>query len=569
MSGEAKLFRCIKSGKIVRFTPPWSNPLEAIEQWARSKPGKTAVAGLINGNRWIQRTYCQLLRRVLTITKALRDLPPDRLAVACGVHASLYEAIISALTAGREFIPIDFLRKPFDLQMYKFTDSQATAVIIPSMDEMPDDLVKPIHQLRMKKPHLKFWSLGDNPMAQVNLLAEVNDGLKLCELSYPHENWYEPSALIYSSGRHGLPKGYFYHSYALAANILSVSDWLKLNQRTRFLLTAEMDCCNGIIPMLATTASGGTVILHPDIDAENFWSVVQETDADLIRTQPQMIEALLQNLDKFTSINRSNLKYIITGSGYLPRQIGLRFFETFDVPILQCYGTADTGGYVLGMAPGLSWREYELALRDNLVGQELPMCNAKLSNESGANQRNSFDTNEGILYVRGHGVSCGFWTGSEIEHWNDAWLGTSDMAVNTTWPDQDNYQIRGRLEDTLLIGNQRFWPAYIERSILDTFSFISDCIAFALPDRTGQNVLHIVVVVPSTLPSYRRSELLSLMQARFHAGGVPGLTEKSTPQEIIIFDEDQIPRRYDGHADRAILHQTILQQMLEQESTAS
>jgi acyl-CoA synthetase (AMP-forming)/AMP-acid ligase II len=569
MSGEAKLFRCIKSGKIVRFTPSWGNPIEAIEQWARNKPGKQAITSLVDGNRWIQRTYCQLLRRVLAITKALLELPPARLAIACGIHASLLEASVAAIAAGREFVPIDFLRKPIELQLYKFTDSKANVMIIPAMDEMPAGLAEPILQLRQQEPNLKIWSLGENSMADLDLLADAHDGLKLSHLEYPQENWFKPSALIYSSGRHGQPKGYFYHPYALAANISSVSQWLKLNQRTRFLLTTDMDCCNGIIPMLATMASGGTTILHPEIEAENFWPVVQETDADLIRSQPDLIEGLLHNQGKFAHINRSNLKYIITGSGYLPRQIGLRFFETFDVPLLQCYGTADTGGYVLGMAPGLSWREYELALRDNIVGQELPMCNAKLSNEMQPGQRNSFDTNEGILYVRGHSVSCGVWTGSEIESWTDAWLSTSDMAVNITWPDQDSYQIRGRLEDTLLIDNQRFWPAYIERSILDTFSFINDCIAFALPDRTGKNVLHIVVVIPSSIPSYRRSELLALMQARFHAGGVPGLTEKSTPEEIIAFDENQIPRQYDGHPDRAQLYQTIMQQMLSQGSAAS
>jgi acyl-CoA synthetase (AMP-forming)/AMP-acid ligase II len=277
MSGEAKLFRCIKSGKIVRFTPSWSNPIEVIEQWARSKPGKQAVTSLVDGSRWIQRTYCQLFRRVLTITKALCDLPPERLAIACGVHAAMLEAVVAAIASGREFVPIDLLRKPFDLQDYKFTNSQAGVLIIPSMEEMPAALSEPIGQLRNKKPELKVWSLGENPLADVDLLAGANDGLKLCQLDYPQENWFKPSALIYSSGRHGLPKGYFYHPYAISANVASVSQWLKLNLRTRFLLTSEMDCCNGIVPMLATMASGGTTILYPNIQAENFWSIVQET----------------------------------------------------------------------------------------------------------------------------------------------------------------------------------------------------------------------------------------------------------------------------------------------------
>jgi len=65
--------------------------------------------------------------------------------------------------------------------------------------------------------------------------------------------------------------------------------------------------------------------------------------------------------------------------------------------------------------------------------------------------------------------------GEAIQYWNEPWLTTTDMAMTSQLQDQQqHYQIRGRVEDTLVIGNQRFWPAYIERSILDTFQFLRD-----------------------------------------------------------------------------------------------
>jgi len=95
------------------------------------------------------------------------------------------------------------------------------------------------------------------------------------------------------------------------------------------------------------------------------------------------------------------------------------------------------------------------------------------------------------------------------------------------------YQIRGRQDDILIIDNQRFWPAYIERAFMDTFPFLHDCVAMALPDDAGQNVLYALVVLPSDMASHRRSEFLALMQARLNAGGVSGLTKESTPQGIL------------------------------------
>jgi phenylacetate-coenzyme A ligase PaaK-like adenylate-forming protein len=143
------------------------------------------------------------------------------------------------------------------------------------------------------------------------------------------------------------------------------------------------------------------------------------------------------------------------------------------------------------------------------------------------------------------------------------------MAVNVSETEQKYYQIRGRLEDTLIIDNQRFWPAYIERALLDTFTFLRDCVVLALPNEQGKNVLHLVVILPGDMPAHRRSELMALMEARLEASGVSGLTSQSTPHCIIPLEEHEVPRRYDGHPDRNQLFQIITQQMTQQGLTAS
>ncbi|MFA5865631.1 MAG: class I adenylate-forming enzyme family protein [Phycisphaerae bacterium] len=569
MSGEAKLFRCIKAGKIVKFVPPWNNPIEIIEHWAKIKPGRPALTGLIDSKRWVTRTYCQLLRRLLAVTKTLSELPNERIAIACGSHVTTIEAILSAIAARRQFVPIDLLRKPFSIQLYKLTDSKATVVIIPSLGEMPDLLIDRINDIRRMFPHLKFWSLGENTLADYNLLNPATEGFRLSHIEYPSNAWFESIALLYSPGHHGQPKGYFYQPSALCANIWSVSNWLKLTGKSRLLLATELDCCDGLIPVLAVLSVGGTAILHTQIDSGNFWKIIPECDADIVRAKPSLIEELLNDDSKLAGINRSNLKFVITGSAYLPRQIGLRFFETFDLPLLQSYGTAETGGYILGMSPGLSGREYELALRDNIAGQELGFCNVILKSDTSGDQKIQPNSGEGILHVRGQVLSSGWWDGNDIQYWTDPWLSTSDLAVNSAWQEQQYFQIRGRLEDTLIIDKQRFWPAYIERSMLDTFQFLSDCIVMTLPDREGKSKLCAVVILLSDIPSHRRSELMSLIEARLQAGGVTGLNEKSTPREIIVLNEQQVPRRYDGHPNRLELHRLIAKRITQQGLAAS
>lgn len=570
MSGEARLFRCIKSGQIVKYTSPLRSAIDLIEHWARIKPGRPAISGIVDDKLWVHRTYRQLARRVYAIVQLLRDMPRTRLAIGCGIHISTLEMVLAAMTAGWEFVLVDLLRKPIEHQLYKLTDSQANVLIIPSIDEMPDALIDQVNLLRQQSIAPVIWSVGQNTLADLNLLDRLTDNNGPKTFEDDSQNWLEPSALLYSSGRHGQPRGFFFTNQALYANICSIIDWLKLSPASRFLLAMELDCCDGLMPALASIFAGGTTILHPKVLAGNFWSIISQSDADLVRAKPSLIEDILDANRRINNINRSNLKYVISGSGYLPRQVGLRFFETFDLPLLQCYGTAETGGYVLGMPPDLSWREYELALRDNIVGGELSLCNVQL-------QRNTNDTsqdvpmaeNEGLISVRGYTLSCGRWMGDHIEYWNDAWLPTTDMAVNISETEEKCYQIRGRMEDTLVINNQRFWPACIERTLMDTFSFIQDCVVLALPDVNGNNVLHAVVIMPGGIPSHRRSELMALMEARLKANGVSGLATEVIPQYLIPLEEHEMPRRYDGQPDRHQLFQIITQQLAGQSIAAS
>jgi acyl-CoA synthetase (AMP-forming)/AMP-acid ligase II len=510
---------------------------------------------MVDEKLWIHRTYCQLVRRIMAMVQMMKELPPARLAIGCGIHVSTLEMVIAAMTAGWEFVLVDLLRKPLEHQLYKLADSQSHVLVIPSMDEMPDALIDQVNLLRQQSPAPAIWSVGQNPLSDVNLLEKMTENTGAGHFEPANQKWLEPTGLLYSSGRHGQPRGFFFTTQALCANIHSLIQWLKLTPGTRFLLGMELDSCDGLMPALASIYAGGTTILHPKVQSGNFWSIISQSDADLVRAKPSLIEEILETNRRINNINRSNLKYVIC--------------ETFDLPLLQCYGTAETGGYVLGMPPDLSWREYELALRDNIVGGELSLCNVQLQRNLEGVTAVPMAENEGLLSVRGYALSCGQWMGDHIEYWQDAWLPTTDMAVNISETEENCYQIRGRMEDTLVVNNQRFWPACIERTLLDTFTFLQDCVVLALPDVNGKNVLHAVVIMSGGIPSHRRSELMALMEARLKANGVSGLSTEVVPQFIIPLEEHEMPRRYDGQPDRHQLFQVITQHMADQGIAAS
>ncbi len=565
MSKERQLFRCVRNGQYVKLSTPSTSPLDFISRWARVKPSAPALIGQIRGlEKSIVRTWSQLLKNCCTIGKELCKSRVERIGIVCGSHVSTIETVLSSVLSCNEFVIVDLLQKPFDLQLFKLMDSKASVLVIPSLEEMPDLLIDKINFIRGEHPELKIWSVGANRLAEKNLLAGKLRKCCVEGFDFSVTNWEKPLGLFYSPGKHTKPRGYIYQSSAIYANTQAVAERFRFDEKTKLHLGMHLENCDGLIPVLSAIYAGGTAVVSSQIDVENFWSAMRKSEANVARVKSGLLKKLLRDKQRTPESTRTHLKYIISGSGYLPRHIGMKFYELFDIPLLQCYGTAETGGYVLAMESGRCKREYEIALRDNLVGNELKYCNVKLSNSE------SIDSEHGIIYVRGYTVSCGYWDGREIRHWKEHWLRTPDLARLS--PEQKgSYQIRGRVEDALILGNDEdtVWPFFIEQSLLATFNFLSDCIATTVVDGKGNSNLSAVVIMPDDIPKHRKSELIALMHARLSAGGVAGLSEKLTPGELIVLEEDQLPRLHDGQPDREKLQHQIVTQSAKQGLTAS
>ena len=557
-------FRCTKDGRYVKCSLSWQNPLSFVEYWARHKPSAIAIASHINENMCITYNWSELLRHCLRLERHIKNLPDTKITLACGAHPLTITLIISALLAGKEILIIDPINQSEQILLYILRHSKTSKLIIPSIEKMPDLLIDKINLIKNNCPDIGIISVGDNPLASQNLL-NIKPNAKAKYPDYPNQMWMTPTILVYSPGHHNAPEGFVYTAHALYANMLAISQKFKLSSDTRFFLAGEIDSCYGIAPVLATLAAGGTVILAPKVTERNFWRIIEHNAVNAARITPVLVEKLTAERENKIYRKRGDLKYAIVSGNYLPRRAGLRFYEMFDTPILQCYGTTETGGYVLAPQPGMCNRFYELSLRDNIVGEEFCFCNVRITKDKNINA--SFDEGEqvGLIQIRGHTVSVGKWTGAKLALWNKPWLETHDLGCKITLNDITGtyYQIKGRIEDALIINGKILWPTNIEQPILATFPFLADCIAITDPDEASDkenNNLYVITVVPSELTDSRRSELLALIQARISAGGVPGLSKEITPDSIVMISYDNIPRRFDNQIDRTELSKQISKQ---------
>lgn len=556
MSGEARLFRCIKSNRAVKFTPPATSPIHALMLWARRRPRDAAlIFSLPERHEPFVRTYSELFSRAFTLAESLASLPEGLIGILGGQHGLSVEAALAAMQARRPFALINPLSQAFEHEVQCLQSLHPLGVLIPSLDEMPDLLVDRLGEITRELGRANVWSAGPNPLAAKDLLAE-DQGSRQPQDAVDDSLWNEP--LVYLNGRDEDEHchAYVYTPLALAASALSVAQWLQIKEGVRVLCGVELTRCAGFVPALAAVMSGAGCVLPHRLKGHEFWQVASQSGAHVARVAPEVIEDLLENPGRASDISSSGLKYIITDAGGLPTRVSLAFIETYDLPLINCFGTSATGGYALGVPLNLCRREYELALRDSAAGVELEHCNVKVE-EDPQITASANDRREGYLAVRGNGLSTGYWDGQTLSTWQTPWLRTSHLGAVCGGQERECFSVQGRASEALVVQGYRIWPAQIEHSLTETFAFLEDCVVLARPDGRGRSQLCAAVVLPEELDRHRQSELLAQMEARVRAGGVEGLSEHARPHQLIALSGPMLPRDPDGRPNRQQLLDVI------------
>ena len=557
MPSEEQLFRCLKSNRTIKWPAGSGNPLDHLLRWARHEPSTVAVAfTLPESDKFLVRSYGEMLRRVLAAYGSMEKQPAGPIGIVAGQHVSTLEAAMVAIAAKREFVLIDPLSKSYDRELSRLRRWTLAGLVIPALEEMPTTLVDRLSWLTQCGGQAGLWSLGFNPLANVDLLGDDTVKPRMSPLRYLDCDWRKPLAHLYP--RQG-DCAYSYTPRALSAGACAVSRWLKLEERTRILCGVNIDRVEGLMLALASVMSGATCIMPVRIDAENFWRHATESAADLARVDPELIENLLDRPPRPADVSLNRLKYMVVDAGRLSAKLTSQFFDSFEIPLIHCFGTPQTGGYALGMPVDLPRCEYEFALRDNISGQELDFCNVRIDVEQGSGARSRDRISEGLLAVRGLSVSSGCCDGHDYRPWDSAWLATTALATSRPAHGRHYYTVHGLTDESVTIKGYRLWPSQVERSLLETFAFLDDCVVVARSDAAGVDELCAVLMLPQDCDHFRRSELLGLMQARLAAGAVDGLNEKTIPGQLIPLPDNQIPKDEDGRPDRTALQHIINQ----------
>lgn len=345
----------------------------------------------------------------------------------------------------------------------------------------------------------------------------------------------EVSAIFYTSGTTGFPKG----AMTTHENFLSnVETCFRINDMARYdnvrnLISVPLfhvTGCNS--QFLPTIEGGGTTVIMPAFNVQEFLKAIVEERTDLVTSVPA-IHWLAINQPQFKTLDVSHVRWVTYGGAPTAPELVAQLMEAYpNARLGNGFGLTETSS-VSTFLP----HEYAKT-RAETVGFAAPVVDVELfeiDDETGA----------GELLIRGQNVVAGYWNKPEATAaaFVDGWLHTGDMARI----DQDGFvQIVDRKKDMICRGGENVYCVEVENAI-SSHPAVFEVAVIGVPDAVmGEKVG--AVIFPKPGQTIDPKELITFTRAL--------IADFKAPQYVAI-SETPLPRNPNGKILKPKLRQEI------------
>ena len=293
-------------------------------------------------------------------------------------------------------------------------------------------------------------------------------------------------------------------------------------------LTPE-DRCLHIVPyyhgmgigtaLLSPLFAGGTVICTRDFIPSDFFSLLVTFQPTFYAAGPAIQRGILRELKKLppSMLKNHSLRYIRSGSGFLPEDTRRELESILNVPVIDAYGMSETGTVAINMPP-----------RKGSVG--IPFVESlRIIDESGQDLKPNMT---GEIIIRDAAVFPGY---ENVPDENDGafingWFRTGDLG----YLDNDGYLfLIGRKKELINKGGEKIAPSEIDAALMSCPG-VSGAMAFPIHDPVlGEDIAAMVV--------RKQKDLSEADLRRF-------LLDNLTPSKLprYIFFVNSIPKTHSG-----------------------
>ena len=151
-----------------------------------------------------------------------------------------------------------------------------------------------------------------------------------------------------TSGTTGEPKGITHSLDAMIANAEAFNKAVGLNSSTVMYHCLPKTHMSGFLnTILCPTIAGGTVVFGPTFSAKTaagFWASLLDNEANTVWITPTIAATLLRMERCGPGVTHKygvRLEHVFCGTAPLPRKIREQWFDTYNVPLQESYGTSE------------------------------------------------------------------------------------------------------------------------------------------------------------------------------------------------------------------------------------
>jgi acyl-[acyl-carrier-protein]-phospholipid O-acyltransferase / long-chain-fatty-acid--[acyl-carrier-protein] ligase len=237
----------------------------------------------------------------------------------------------------------------------------------------------------------------------------------------------DTSAIIFSSGSTGEPKGVELSHFNVLSNIEGVELMVKVGDHDRILHMLPFFHSFGNLLLWIGTHLGISLVFLPNpLDSEQVGEMVEGYGATILVATPTFLQMYMK---KCSPGQFGSLRLVVAGAEKLPPPFSEAFREHFGIEIMEGYGATECAPVICvnspdGRAPGV----YQRGNKRGSVGRPLPGVMLKLLHPE--TQEELSDGGPGLLAVKGPNVMKGYIGREDLtqEAIRDGWYITGDIV---------------------------------------------------------------------------------------------------------------------------------------------
>jgi acyl-CoA synthetase (AMP-forming)/AMP-acid ligase II len=404
--------------------------------------------------------------------------------------------------------------------------------------QIPDVRAVVVLADRGEMPEVKLPP-GQTLLCYEDLLAAASE-----DFVWPSLDEEQASALCYTSGTTGRPKGvlYSHRSTVIHAYAINMADVFGLRAVDRVMPVVPMFHVNAWgLPYCAVMAGSSLIMPGRHLDGPSVHRLLQEERVTFTAGVPTVWMGLLQHL-RTAGGELNHLQRLVTGGSACPPMLMETFEKEFGVEVIHAWGMTETSplGTCFAPVPGLEQllpqERFRLRMKQ---GRTVPGVQMRIVDD--AKRPLPWDgTTYGNLEVRGPWVTRRYMNATEDSIDAEGWFATGDVATI----DPDGYlEITDRTKDVVKSGGEWISSIQLENIAVSHPDVAEAAVVAAKHPRWDERPL--LLVVPKPDRTFDTAGLLQMYEGQVAKWWIP--------DEVVVVDE--LPHTATGKLNKLALRQ--------------